>query len=106
MCLCADKVLFKQTTCFFSLSLHILIYMCVPKNIKLKPKDLIYQNMLINGTVVNAKFMDNTKRPKKVLCHCALFLKMIEGKILSGGKMKLYCKRNECKQWHLSGEET
>lgn len=54
----------------------------------LELKDLIYQNVLINDTVVNANFMVNAKRPKKNYLLSSmfyLFLKTIEGKILSGG---------------------
>lgn len=78
------------------------MYMCVLKNIKLKVKDLIYQNMLINETVANANFMVNTKRPKESplpLSMFYLFLKNNRGQNTPRGKkMKLYCKRNECKQ--------
>lgn len=80
MCMC--KVLFKQVMCSFNLNLHILIYMCVVlKNLKLK--DLIYQNVMINDTVVNANFMANTEKKGKsplLLSMFYPFLKTIQGK--------------------------
>ena len=76
----------------------------VLKNMQSKLKDSIYQNVLINDTVVNANFMVSIKRPKKSplpLSMFYLFLKTVEGKIHSGKKkMKLYCK-NEFKKWHF-----
>lgn len=68
--------------------------MCVVlKNLKLKLKDLIYQNVMINDTVVNANFMANTEKKNSKSSKSPLllsmfypFLKTIEGKILSGGE--------------------
>ena len=57
--------------CFFNLNLRLDV---VLKNMNLKLKDWIYQNVLINDTVVNADFMVNIQRPKKVLCHCPCFI--------------------------------
>ena len=64
-------LLFRYTMCFFNLNLRLDV---VLKNMNLKLKDWIYQNVLINDTVVNADFMVNIQRPKKVLCHCPCFI--------------------------------
>lgn len=61
----------------------------IPKIINLKLKDLIYQNVLINHTAVNENFMVSIK--------CLTIFKNHRGKNTQG-KMKLYCKINECKK--------
>lgn len=77
----------------------------VLKNMKSKLKDLIYQNMLINDTGINANFMVSTKRQKKsslpLFMFYLVFKKPQKEKYSREKKMKLYCKRNECKKWHF-----
>lgn len=63
----------------------------VLKNMESKLKDLIYQNVLINDTVINANFMVNTKRPKKktssAIVHVlSIFFFNRRGKNTLGGK--------------------
>lgn len=63
MCICLLSVIQAKDVFLQTKSMHLSMYRYCLKNMKQKLKDLIYQNVLINDTVVNANFMVSIKIP-------------------------------------------